>query len=336
MFTKARLHLTAWYLLIIMIISVSFSGIIYKGITLAFQQRFHTVERRIESIPPPFRPTQSQFDFFVEELEESRHEILLILLYTNLGILIFSSLAGYFLAGKTLKPIEKAMDQQKRFIGDASHEMKTPLTSLITSLEVALSDKNMTKKEAKQVLAESLEDATNLKDLANNLLSLTKYQHNGHTFPKEMINAKESVQKALNTLKPLAKKKNIKLTTSLKNVFIFANSESLEKVATILLDNAIKYTPPKGRVKLSLETKGRNMVLEVSDNGIGIEKENEKHIFERFYREDSSRCKQEVAGFGLGLSIAQQIVSMHSGTISVESTPGTGSVFSVIIPLKNS
>ena len=135
-FRKARLKLTAWYLFIIMAISLSFSAFIYRGITQEFQRRLHTIERRLDFRGHGIRPPIGQAEFFIQDLEETRQRVLLVLLYTNGAILAFSALAGYFLAGKTLKPIESVMEEQKRFVADASHELKTPLTALITSTEV--------------------------------------------------------------------------------------------------------------------------------------------------------------------------------------------------------
>src|SRR4030042_6056054 len=159
MFKKARLKLTAWYLAIIMFISLSFSAFIYKSVTLELQNRFNIIERRLEIRDYNFGPPQAgQVEFFIEDLEASRNRILLVLLYTNITILIFSSIAGYFLAGKTLNPIEKSMEEQRRFVADASHEFRTPLTSLKTSIEVALRDKKICLNDAKTVLKGSLDD----------------------------------------------------------------------------------------------------------------------------------------------------------------------------------
>src|SRR4030042_3546083 len=119
MFKKARLKLTAWYLVIIMFISLAFSVFIYISVTLEIQNRFNLIERRLELRDYGFRPPSGQVEFFIESLEESRNRILLVLLYTNIMILFFSAVAGYFLAGKTLTPIEKSMEEQKRFVADA-------------------------------------------------------------------------------------------------------------------------------------------------------------------------------------------------------------------------
>lgn len=143
MFKTARLKLTAWYLLFIMAISLSFSAFIYRGVTLEFQRRLSAIEHRLELRRHGFVPPAGRAQFFVQDLEEARQRLWLILIYTNGAIFLFSAIAGYFLAGRTLKPIEQSLEEQKRFVAEASHELKTPLTALQTSVEVALRDQKL-------------------------------------------------------------------------------------------------------------------------------------------------------------------------------------------------
>src|SRR5512141_1822886 len=120
MFTSARFKLTGWYLLIIMAVSISFSAFIYKGVSLEFERRLNAIESRLQLGRFGIYPPPGQVEMFITDLEDTKERVLIILVYTNFVIFVFSALAGYFLAGKTLKPIEKAMDEQKRFVADAS------------------------------------------------------------------------------------------------------------------------------------------------------------------------------------------------------------------------
>jgi two-component system sensor histidine kinase CiaH len=332
MFTSARLKLTGWYLLIIMTVSISFSAFIYKGVSLEFERRLNAISDRLQLgrfgiVPPP-----GQVELFVQDLEETKERVLIILVYTNFVIFVFSAGAGYFLAGRTLRPIERALEEQKRFVADASHEFKTPLTALQTSIEVTLRDKKLNLKEAKSVLKESLNDIQNLSSLSKYLLGLARFQKD-NSLTKENVNIKEVTKSALKKLTPLAKDKKIQLSQNVGDTVVRANKESLEKLITILLDNAIKYTPKGGKVSINSEGGQRGILLKVTDTGIGISDKDIPHIFERFYRADIARSKDKVTGFGLGLSMAKQITQLHKGTIDVKSKLGKGSTFTVRLPL---
>jgi len=332
MFKKARLKLTAWYLVIIMAISLSFSAFIYKSVTFEFQRRLNVIERRLELRDRGFGPPPGQVGLFIEDINESRKRLFLILVYTNATILFLSALAGYFLAGKTLAPIEKTLNGQKRFVADASHELKTPLTALQTSIEVALRDKKLSLKDAKEVLKQGLDNVQSLNSLSNYLLGLSRFQKD-NGLQKESLNIKDIIEEAIKNIVPIAKDKKIKLRVDSEDVVINANRESLEKLITILLDNAVKYTKEKGKVSITAKKENKYLIIKVKDTGIGISEKDLPRIFDRFYRADSSRSKEEVAGFGLGLSLAKEIIELYRGKISVDSTINKGSTFSVKLPV---
>ena len=334
MFHSARIKLTAWYLAIIMAISLSFSAVFFRGVTLEFQRRLNTIESRFnQERPLGWRMMGPVHEFFIDDLREAKTRVLFILLYTNGVIFVLSGIAGYFLAGRTLAPIEQAMEEQKRFVADASHELKTPLTALQTSTEVALRNKKLSLKDAKNALKGNLEDLESLKKLTNDLLSLTSFQQNGNKLPLSKIDVGKIVNSAYKKIAPLAKKKNIIVQLDSKKVNIKSNEEILEKLIAILLDNAVKYTPGGGKVFLSVATGQRNLIINVKDTGVGIAKRDIPHIFDRFFRAEASRTKGATDGYGLGLSIAKQIVKLHNGSISVKSTPDKGSTFTVKLPL---
>lgn len=329
MFERARWKLTAWYLLIIMAVSLSFSGVIYRGVTREFQLRLNLIEGRLELRRFGLRPPLGQTQFFIQDLEETRQRVLVMLAYINLVILVFSAMAGYFLAGRTLEPIEVALEEQKRFVADASHELKTPLTALQTAIEVALRDKKLELSGAKKVLRESLADLGGLRRLANDLLSLARYQQVGQNFKPEKVNVGEMLNDARRKIEPLAKEKGVKVEIDNEQVWVQADREGLEKIITILLDNAVKYTQKGGRVSAKIKKSRGRLALEVADTGVGIEAGVVERIFDRFYRGETSRSKNQTPGFGLGLAIAKRIAEVHGWTIEVTSIPAAGSVFKV-------
>lgn len=369
MFKKARTKLTAWYVLIIMSISMAFSGFIYVRTCHEFERGFKRIEIRHKAeelgIPlPRFFPSEIKDlplrlreipfkSFFIEDLREAKKRLGLNLLAVNGAILVFSSFAGYFLAGRTLRPIENTLEEQKKFVADASHELRTPLTALKTLMEVALRDKKMTLADAKKVLEDNLEEVENLKSLSDKLLSLTRYQTNGQSLVFGEVDIGAVAEKAAKKISPLAKEKEIELKTELKSKKLWANEESLEEMLLIFLDNAVKYTPRGGKVIVQGEINKKVYVIKVKDTGIGIAKEDLPHIFDRFYRADQSRSKEhlrggnppagghdssdggKISGFGLGLSLAKEIIEIHKGSVSLTSALGKGTTFTIKLPLKH-
>lgn len=352
MFRSARLKLTAWYLLIIMFISLSFSAVIYAGLAAELERGLHLAELRHraeelgiplprrfsvrpEDLPPRLREISPHF-FLVDDLEEAKERLALNLLAINGIIFMVSALAGYLLAGRTLKPIENTLEEQKRFVADASHELRTPLTALKTSMEVALRGKKMSLEEAKRVMKSNLEDVDSLKSLSNNLLTLANFQNNGQSLIFKDVDILEVVKEAYRKILPLAKEKNISIVLKVQNQNIKANKESLSQMILIFMDNAVKYTLPKGKATVAAKTEKNHLFIEVKDTGIGISQENLPHIFDRFYRVDQSRSKDKVAGFGLGLSLAKRIMEIHKGSVKVASEVSKGTTFTVKLPLRHS
>ncbi len=328
MFHSARLKLTAWYLLIIMLISLFFSVVIYRVLTAELNRFTRMQQTRIELrwqntqiFPPPLVIDE-------ELIIEFRKRIIFSLLFINASILIFSGLLSYMLAGKTLQPIQIMMEDQKRFISDASHELRTPITALKTTLEVAQRDKRMTLANAKQLIAENLEDVDRLQQLSDALLELSKFQQHHHQLQSE-IQISQLVKTAVKKIQPLAKQKQLTIKTKIDPVTVIGDEPSLQSLLTILLDNAIKYSQAKGTVEINASRRKDLVVIEVIDHGIGIAKKDLQHIFDRFFRADIARSTQKANGYGLGLAIAKKIAEAHRGTIEVSSQLGKGSTFTV-------
>lgn len=326
MFTSARLKLTAWYLLIIMIISGLFSLAVYRSLTLEISRGMRQQALR-------YMPFPSLIELDEEIFFQARRRVIVDLVMINSGILVISGIAAYFLAGRTLQPIENMVEDQKRFIADASHELRTPLTAMKTEIEVALRGKNLDIKDAKSLLHSNLEEVNKMQSLSNYLLTLNRYQDSQTRLPTEKIDLHEVIVKAVEGIRPLATTKHISIEDQSKITPITGNFVSLVELITLLLDNAVKYSHLNSRIIVSTSKDPRNAVIVVQDFGIGIKAGDIPYIFNRFYRADSSRSKSHEDGYGLGLSIAKNIVNLHRGQISVSSTPGEGSAFTVKLPL---
>jgi signal transduction histidine kinase len=320
MFESARIRLTAWYLLIIMSVSVLFSFVIYNGVNdelKSFEQREETIQQQIEQTFP-FLPDNERPHVDLQPIKAARTRLITSLGFINLVILVVSGVAGYFLAGRTLRPIRSMVDQLNRFISDASHELRTPITSLRSEMEVGLRSKKLTLPQAKKLIESNLEEVIKLQTLSDNLLELTQYEKMNGTGTFRSVSLEEVIRIAVKNVQGQAKKKQITIETVVKDIMVFGSSDRLSELFTILLDNAVKYSSVGSSVTITGSAKGNTALIAVRDHGIGISKKDLGHIFERFYRSDSSRSK-EVSGFGLGLSIAKRIIVLHKGSIQVVS-----------------
>ena len=329
MFRYARIRLTLLYLFIIAFISLSFTAIIYRNFVLELEQGFIRAESRLRGLSVPRHIAR---ELVLREVNEAKKPVVLRLLLLNGAILFISGFGGYFLAGKTLSPIEESLEEQKRFIADASHELRTPLTSLKTEIEVGLRDKKMTVVEAKKLLRSNLSDIDNMKDLANYLLSLSRYESGGDKFSIQSVDLKDVVNQAVRQSNVLATKNRIKIIKKVKQINIKGNYQNLVELVSILLNNAIKYSYKNSKVYVRVLSTRRFVMIEVEDFGVGIKKEDQKHIFDRFYRVDQSRSKNKIDGYGLGLSIAKSISELYGSRLFVKSEIGKGSKFTVQIP----
>lgn len=315
MFNAARLKLTGWYLLIIMVLSLTFSFIIFRFI-MAEITRFEQV--RLRGLPPI--PLQIANPTLYAEI---RQRVIYRLGVVNAGILVVSGVLGYLLAGRTLAPIQTMVDEQNRFISDASHELKTPLTSLKIAFEVWLRNKNL--KEAEEVVRESIIEVNKLQVLSESLLQLAWYQKTDIRQTLTKVSVQAVVDAALKKLEVVAKKKKINLSSEGRDFQVQANQDQLTNLLVILLDNAIKYSSSGQTVKVTTA----NHKIKVMDQGMGIAREDLPKIFDRFYRADAARTKTKVGGYGLGLSIAKRIADMHHWGIFVDSKLDRGTTFTI-------
>lgn len=334
MFQGARLKLTAWYVLIIMVISLAFSVVIFDLASLEVQRVASVQRNRIQRIylqnDSPAPPPQVDIDL----VNEAKGRLLIILLEINGGILVVSGALAYVLAGKTLKPISDMVEEQNQFISDASHELRTPLTSMKSAMEVGLRDKALEIKEAREIIVENIEDVDKLQMLSDHLLQLAQYQKPSSLVTLEKMALGEVISGAIKKVAPIAKKKGIIIDSSqVEEVEMRANKYNINDLLVILLDNAIKYSSKGKMVSISAKRNDGSVIIKVTDEGMGIAEKDLPHIFERFYRADAARSKTGIGGYGLGLSIAKKIVESNHGSITVISKVGEGTSFSVKLPI---
>lgn len=243
------------------------------------------------------------------------------------GILcLISILAASILANNAVKPLDEAYRKQKEFVSDASHELKTPLSVLLTYIEILQQQPQNAK--ALQVMKD---ETKNMSGLIENLLALTRLENTEKPTTQE-LNAADIIIPLVERLNTVHKdrKQPIKIICS-KDIKVKMSQQHFERLLTILLDNALKYTPADKEILIKAATGEHNVKIEIADKGIGIKNDDLPHIFERFYRADKGRNRQN-GGFGLGLSLALDIVQKYKGRIKVQSEFGKGTTFFINLP----
>lgn len=337
MFKQARLKLTLWYVIIISIISFFFSFLIYSLINNEITRFANSQRNRFERqfiVQNPNLPPQPIFTTVDQDLiKESRQRLQLSLLIINGIIIIISGSFSYFLAGITLKPIQKMSDDQRRFISDASHELRTPITAIKSLFEVTLRDKKLSLKEAKKAINSGIEQSDRLKNLSDSLLELSRLEINHIESQFQILPLKKIISESISQIKPKADIKNIKMISHLSPSKVFGDQTRLIELFTIFFDNAIKYSHNNTDIKIISKTIGKKNIIKIIDHGIGINQKDLPKIFDRFYQADNARTKTDNSGYGLGLSIAQKIVKAHHGSIKVSSQPNIGTKFIINLPL---
>jgi len=331
MLRSATFRLTVSYLAILMSISILFSLVLFNTSSRELGVGLHRQMPYLQQLigDANFPGLQSFQD---QELEGARHRLELQLVLVNLGIMLAAGGASYWLARRTLRPIEMAFEAQSRFTADASHELRTPLTAMKTEIEVALRDPAMPEAEARQLLQSNLEEVAKLEALSNGLMRLAQHDHQTHT-SFEAVSLAQVAAAAIEHQNGKIKQRAVTISNAVEPLLVMGDREHLAELISILLDNAIKYSPTGATITLATKQHGHLAHFEVRDEGPGIADTDLPRIFDRFYRADSSRSKDKVSGYGLGLSIARQIAELHHGSIEVVSKLGHGTTFTVKLPL---
>lgn len=229
--------------------------------------------------------------------------------------------------------IETAFLRITEFTADASHELRTPVSLIRTEAELALR-RSRGEPEYKEALRHILLEAERTTALIEQLLAMARADSGRETLHVQPVDLRQTLRSVVDGWQQVATLRSLQFSASIatNDSVVMGDEAALRRVADILLDNALKYTPSPGSVKLTLEQKGESAIIVVQDSGLGIAEEDQPKIFERFYRVDKARSREQ-GGAGLGLAIAQWIVAQHHGSIAVESRPGQGATFRVELPM---
>lgn len=311
MFKSATVKLTIWYLSTLMIISLLFSIFIYNSVSREVGFRLDRLQQAIETRDVRFMPNPALRN---QEFSKASANIFLQLVYVNLLLLVAGGFGSYFLARRTMRPIQETHEAQSRFVSDASHELRTPLASMKTEIEVALRDPDIIKSELEDVLRSNLEEVDGIAKLVETLLYMSRLENDKIKF--EPINISKVLDDVIKKYKQPLGRIVIKNGSQLK---IAGNRECVANLLSVLLDNAIKYSPGDSVINIRLIKHADQASFVISNTGSGIAKDKLPFVFDRFYRADSSRNKSSQEGYGLGLSIANRIVQIHGGSLSVTS-----------------
>ena len=327
-FESATLKLTGWYLLILMLTNILFSAVIYQMSTVEVSGRLHSLELRLENDPSwPYGPGALQ-DARSHQEAEANTSIFFGLLYTNLAIWVIGGFGSYWLAKRTLQPIQEMHEAQSQFTSDASHELKTPLAVMKSELELALIDSEMKKEDYKEVIASSLEEVDKLANLTQNLLKMSRYEHDDILLDGK-VDLSQEVKRVIELIDT---DKRVEFTPLKNKWFAKGNESMLRDVCMVLIDNALRYSPPDSKVHVTISQTSRAVKLSIKNEGDGINEKDAGHIFDRFYRADSSRTSQRNSkGYGLGLSVAKRIVDLHGGEIQLSSKAHKTTTFTVCL-----
>ena len=265
----------------------------------------------------------------LEQISQN-HEQLIVVVMASFWIL--SLLASLYLARVSVKPLLESMQKQQNFVENASHELRTPLAVLQNRLETLFRKPEATIMESSESIASSLEEVRNMRLLTTNLLNLARRDDGikpdlGEVQP-EFFNTIFTNYEMIAT----ENHKVFHFENRIKRTII-TDKLLLKQLMTILFDNAVKYTEEYGEINFVITATDRNLYLTVSDDGIGIPQADKKKIFDRFYRVDKARTRQK-GGFGLGLSLAKQIVDALKGSISVKDNKPHGTIFEIKIAIQ--
>ena len=263
------------------------------------------------------------------EQTSQNHEQLIVVVMASFWIL--SILASLYLARVSVKPLLESMQKQQSFVENASHELRTPLAVLQNRLETLFRKPEATIMESSESIASSLEEVRNMRFLTTNLLNLARRDDG---IKPELGEVEPDFFNTIFTNYEMIASENDRVFRFENRVHrtIITDKLLLKQLMTILFDNAVKYTEEEGDIYFEISTTERSLYLTVADNGIGISAEDKKKIFDRFYRVDKARTRQK-GGFGLGLSLAKQIVDALKGTINVKDNKPNGTIFEVKIAI---
>ena len=230
----------------------------------------------------------------------------------------------------TFDRLQEAFEDQARFTADASHELRTPVAAILAQTAMARR-KERSADEYREVIDACYVVAKRMKSLVDGLLTLARTDADNLDLRHEEFDLRKTAEECSRMVEAIAVKRGLSFEIDLEPVKLRGDADRISQVVTNLLTNAVRYNRKGGRVAVALREEGADVVLSVSDTGVGISPEDQARIFDRFYRVDKARSRR-VGGSGLGLAISKAIVEAHGGTITCESGPETGTTFAVRLP----
>ncbi len=307
--------------------SIEFEKMKVNNINYRVYTQYYTLPNGIGGVIQVYQ--SSEIDHFI------LNQLFLIIVSIGLCSVIILIAISSFLAKRSLEPVKQSYERQKEFVADASHELRTPLTIIKSNLEVLSLKEEETIVENDKWFNNIYTETDVMTKLVQNLLTLAQMDNKQIIANMEIVDLSLIVGKVCNKMSVLAKDKDILLKSIIADkVLVRGDENRLEQLFVILIDNAIKYTPNAGQVKVSLMATSDKAFVSVKDTGIGIKEENKNKIFERFYRVDKVRSREQ-GGVGLGLSIARWIIQEHKATLEIKSKLEEGSEFIIGFATKN-
>lgn len=279
----------------------------------------------------PDGPAALQLVRELSDQDQVLNQLLIGLIALGTFSMALVGVTSWWLAGRALRPAQEAWERQQRFIASASHELRAPLTLIRASAEVALRDLPPDESDQRALLHDVLAESDHMRRLVDDLLTLTRLDSGQLTLTKETVDPTALIAGIQRQVARLGEQRGVAVELADVGGLVQADTERLQQVLLIALDNALRYTPPGGRITLAATPMERTMQIRVADTGCGIAPEHLPHIFERFYRADPARGREN-GNAGLGLSIAKGLVEAMGGRIAVESTVGVGTTVVISLP----
>lgn len=323
-FVRTAVHIT----LLQIALAIVMIGIFGWGVEYAQQRTVDSISLSISDAVSGASSTRSLPES-IEDVRQQAYGFIFVV------IIALNALFGYLMARFALRPTRTSLAQQKKFIGNIAHEVRTPLAIIKTNTEVALFDPKLAP-DVKQTFEDTLVELDRISEIINNLLSFDTLAR-PRRMKFEQVDLRRVAETVLRRHQALAKERDITLAMDTgRPAYVEGNATALEQVITNLVKNAINYTPQdqNGSVRVLIESDSEDRInLTVADTGIGIAQKDLFHIFEPFYRGDTSRARGIGTGTsGLGLAIVNEIVRVHRGTVSIRSALGRGTAVKISFP----
>ncbi len=346
-FFRARLKLTFYYVLFMVIIIGLFSTYLITEVDRSMQAILRRQIGRTEVFRKEF-PTDSKFEISFDrinqmherEYAEASKAIKTLIISVDTFLLLLVIALSWVLAGRTLRPVRKALEEQKRFVADVSHDLRTPLAIMKTETEVALTgtlNGDCEKEEYRNTLKSNLEEIDKMSSLVSDLLLLARSDNSFSDYNQfenknnEVINVKDLVQALCDKNRKLSELKSQRFTfeaDNQKTYKVLGHYNSIERALQNIIQNAISYTQESGHISVSIQQTGYKIKILVKDTGVGIAKADLPKVFDRFYKASHARSQ----GTGLGLPIAKQIIEQYGGSVSLTSEVSKGTEVAVVLP----